>query len=75
MAKKPDGALRGYRLLDLYSEAVDPQPGEDGHLSALVRAMGDLMLVARDMNVAPADLVTQVKFGMELRGLDTSEFE
>jgi len=74
MPEKTDGAVRGYQVLDFYSDAVDPQPG-DSHLSALARVMGDLMLVARDLDVQPNDLVTEVRFGMELRGVDAEAFE
>ena len=74
MSEKTDGALRGYQVLDFYMNDVDPQPG-DSHLSALARVMGDLMLVARDLDVQPNDLVTEVRFGMELRGVDAEAFE
>ena len=74
MSGTTDGAARGYQVLDFYSDAVDPQPG-DSHLSALARVMGDLMLVARDLEVSPDNLVTEVKFGMELRGADAEAFE
>ena len=74
MPDKTDGTMRGYQVLDFYSDAVDPQPG-DSHLSALARVMGDLTLVARDLEVQPDDLVTEVRFGMELRGVDAQAFE